>query len=367
MSNPQAFTPPKFIGRQNSEFFPLLKKRVNEYFQSKNISKYSNKNMVFKTVFMILLYTVPYFGMMFIWNGHAWQIVLSYMVMGFGLAGIGFSIMHDANHGSYSKHKLVNRTLGYLLDAVGGSSINWRIQHNIKHHTYTNVHQIDEDIKTAPILRFSPNEKIKPIHRFQFIYAWFLYGLMTIWWVFGKDVLQLIRYNKEDLIKTQHVDFKKSVVSLIVSKLIYLTYILVIPVLVLGNLWYAPLIGFFALHFIAGLFMAIVFQPAHVLETTQFPTLDQNGRIDNVWAIHQLQTTANFAPKSRLLHWFIGGLNFQIEHHLFPNVCHVHYKNISKIVQETSAEFGLPYISYSSFGKALFEHTKMLKSLGKAA
>ncbi len=348
---------------KKTEFVKALRKNVNAYFKEKNISKHANFNMVSKTVCMLALYFVPFSflisGIVESW----WLNFLLWSLMGFGMAGIGMSVMHDANHGSYSKFNNVNLILGYLIHLVGGSATNWKLQHNVLHHTYTNVSGMDEDLESDPILRFSPDQKRKKFHRFQHLYAWFFYSLMTVSWAINKDFVQLVRYKRKGLLRMQRVNFSKELVFLISSKVFYYGYVLVLPMVFSYTWWYA-LVGFFLMHFIAGFVLAIVFQCAHVVENTEYPKPSETGNIQHNWYAHQLFTTSNFAMKSKLFSWYVGGLNFQVEHHLFPNICHVHYKKISPIVKATAKEFGLPYNNFKTFFGALMCHTRHLKKLG---
>lgn len=320
--------------------------------------------MVIKTVTMFALYLVPY--MLIVGNivTNIYWIIPLVVVMGFGLAGIGLSIMHDANHGAYSKKAWINQALGYSLNFVGANAFNWKIQHNVMHHTYTNIHEEDEDISPRGVLRLSPHSKWKAIHKYQFIYAWFLYGLMTIIWVTLKDFVRLVRYQQNGMVKQSKANIYREWFELIGTKLFYVIYIFAIPLLVTSLLWWQILIGIFIMHYIAGFTLAIIFQPAHVIEGTEFPMPDDQNMLENNWAIHQLHTTTNFGNKSRWFSWYVGGLNYQIEHHLFPNICHVHYRKISGIVKNTAIEFGLPYKSARTFVRALYSHMKLLRELG---
>ncbi|MEX1003212.1 MAG: acyl-CoA desaturase [Crocinitomicaceae bacterium] len=351
------------IGR---DFSTTLKQRVRAYFKENNISKHANTNMKIKTVFMIALFLTPLGFMISGMVQSIWLTGLLYIAMGLGTAGIGLSIMHDANHGAYSKNDRVNKILGRVIILIGGYAPTWKIQHNILHHTYTNVHGYDEDIQPPKWMRFSPNEELKKIHKFQHLYAWFFYGLMTFSWITAKDFRQLYRYKKLDLTKTENTNFKPLLIELIVTKALYYTFVLVLPMVMIGIAWYWFPLFLFLLHFTAGTILAYVFQPAHVVPETEFVSADMDLKIENNFMIHQMETTANFAPKSRILYWLIGGLNFQVEHHLFPNICHVHYKKISKIVRETAEEFGVPYNSHPTFFRAIKYHNQMLKSLGRA-
>ena len=354
----------KFAENKAEDFYKELRKRVGDYFKENNVSRHANFNMVFKTVFMISLYLTPFIFVLTVVDA-VWLNLLLWVIMGIGMAGIGLSIMHDANHSAYSKNKHVNSALGKLIWLVGGSDVNWRIQHNVLHHTYTNVSGMDEDIEIDPLMRFSPKQKLLKGHRFQFIYAWFLYGLMTLMWATTKDYTQWKRYKKKGLIKTQGISSRKFLWTLIPTKTMYLFVTLGLPMIFSSLPWWGTLLCFVLMHFVAGLTLAAIFQPAHVVPTSSFQTPNNDGDIELDWAANQLMNTANFAPKARFFSWFVGGLNYQIEHHLFPNICHVHYRKISNIVRDTAFEYNLPYYSYNSFYSALSGHAKMLYRLGK--
>jgi linoleoyl-CoA desaturase len=347
-----------------ADFVHTLNQRVNDYFKSNNISRHANLEMKVKTFTMFAIYFVPYFLMITGVVSNIWVMLALCLAMGMGIAGIGLSVMHDANHGGYSKKPWVNNLLGFSLNLVGGNAFNWKVQHNVLHHTYTNIHDVDEDISPRGILRMCPYGEWKFFHRFQHLYAWFFYGLLTLVWVVQKDFGRLARYNKDGIVKKQKANIITEWAVLIASKLFYIFYVMVLPALLLPIEWWQAVLGFVAMHYVGGFILAIIFQPAHVIDGTEFPMPDENGKMENSWAIHQLLTTTNFANNNRLLNWYVGGLNFQVEHHLFPNICHVHYRKISRIVQETAAEFGLPYKSEPTFIGALVSHAKLLKQLG---
>ena len=355
-----------FKSKHNVEFYNVLKQRVNHYFKSKSISKKANAAMVFKTVCMLTMYFGPLIALFFDLT-HWWVYLLLWTVMGFGMAGTGLSIMHDANHGTYSKNKNVNSWLGILLNFCGGNDTNWRIQHNLLHHTYTNVPDVDEDIEVPGLLlRFTTHKKLYRIHKFQFIYAWFLYGLMTMIWYVTKDFNQAFRYERKKLLESQQTNVRKHLIRIIGYKILYTFIFIVAPLIWSPASWYISLIGFFIMQFIAGFVLAIIFQPAHVVPSSNFPMPDDSGNIEADWAVSQLANTANFAPKARLFSWYVGGLNYQIEHHLFPNICHIHYRHIAKIVENTAKEYNLPYHSYKTFFGALIDHGKFLYKMGSA-
>lgn len=354
------------FARNKQEFFATLSQRVNQYFKSNNIERTANWHMVIKTVFMLSLYLIPYALILSGVFTTGLHLILVSVVMGLGVAGIGLSVMHDANHGSYSKKAWVNNTLGLTLNLLGGNAFNWKVQHNVLHHTFTNVHEVDEDISPRGVLRMAPESEWKPFHRYQHLYAWFFYGLLTIVWILFKDFGRLNRYNRDGLVKKQKTTAAIEWSVLVVTKIVFVFYLLVLPVLLVPAIsWWMPMVGWLIMHYIAGFILAIIFQPAHVIDGTEYLQPDENGNMENNWAIHQMHTTTNFGRKNRIFSWYVGGLNYQVEHHLFPNVCHVHYRAIAPIVEQTAKEFGVPYKSKETFIGALRAHAVLMKRLGQ--
>lgn len=354
----------KFARATSNDFFKVLRQRVDTYFEENKISRLANGAMVFKTVFMIALYFVPFIISLTMVESKLVYFAL-WIVMGLGMAGIGLSVMHDANHGSYSKNKFINMSLGHLINFVGGCASFWKIQHNVLHHTYTNIHGHDEDISRTRIIRMSPHAPKKAIHRYQHYYAWFLYGLMTLTWAMNKEFQQIFEFKQRGLLEGKGV-YAKFWTELILTKVLYHAYILGLPLLLTPFSFGFILVSYLSMHFLAGLILGLVFQPAHVIVENQFPLPDEKGNIENTWAINQITTTANFAPNGGLFSWYVGGLNYQIEHHLFPNICHIHYQEIAKIVEATAKEFKLPYVSQKTWFAAIASHGRLLKQLAKS-
>lgn len=354
----------RFSKESNAEFASILKFRVNEYFRVNNINKDGGWQMPVKTTVMLLVYAIP-FGV--ILSGivtNTWGFLGLWVIMGMGTAGLGLNVMHDAIHGAYSQNVYVNKLMSLIMNIIGGHAEIWRLQHNVLHHSFTNIAGGDEDIFVTPILRFSPNQKLMAIHRFQHIYAWFLYSLMTLSKLTFNDMSRAFRYRNMGLIKTKKA-LLKIVSDIALWKVIYVTYTIIIPILVLPISPWLILIGFLIMHLVTGLLLSLVFQSAHVMPECEFPLPDEEGKLDTNFVVHQLSTTTNFAPKNKFLSWAIGGLNYQVEHHLFPTISHIHYGKISKIVSATAREFGIQYNSQKSFVRAIRNHGKMLLALSK--
>lgn len=355
----------KFVERPKTEFFNVLRSRVNQYFEENKIEKTGDYRMVIKTIALLSIYILP-FILICLNIIPYWATFICWFAMGVGMAGVGMSVMHDANHGAYSRNSFINVNLGRTIYLLGGSKFTWKVQHNILHHTYTNIYGMDEDIHDKPILRLSPHGKLYGIHKFQHIYGWLLYGLASLGWTINKDFAQLIRYNKNGLTKSSGGNPSIEMIKLIIAKILYFLVIILLPLFVTSYSLGAIVLGFVIMHFTAGIILTTIFQLAHVIEDMEHPLPTEDGEIENNWAIHQLKTTANFAKKNRILSWFIGGLNYQVEHHLFHNICHIHYKKIAPIVKSTALEYGIPYHEKITFWQALASHVRMLKKIGNA-
>ncbi len=352
----------KFTNAEKSTFFTTLRHRVDHYFSANELCKSGGNQIIYKALFMLSLYIVPY---ALVLSGHFSNLVMAGLavVMGFGVAGVGMSVMHDAIHGSLAKSRILNKIFGASIYLLGGNAYNWEVQHNRLHHTYTNIHDVDEDITGKFLLRLSFQEKQKYIHRFQHIYAFLLYSLMTVsfLWKDFKEIGVFNRMAESGMTKPYPT---KELIRLIATKLAYLFFICIVPLSFTSLTFWEWLAGFFLMHGTAGMILSTIFQMAHVVEGAEQPEPDNTGCIENAWAVHQLQTTSNFAGKNRILSWFIGGLDYQIEHHLFPSISHIHYHALSPIVKATALEFGLVYNAKANFGNALGSHVRMLKSMG---
>ena len=351
----------KFTTNSSKDFISELKERVDQYFENRQISRKANSAMVFKTVCMLLILFVPYSLIMT--NLFPPWIMLGFAIlMGFGMAGCGFCVGHDAVHGAYSNSPTVNALLGLTFEMVGASSYMWKITHNVIHHTYTNIQGIDEDLEVSPLLRLSPLSVHRRFHKYQHWYVLPTYSLTTLFWVFAKDYDYLLRRDLGPYLNIKHPP--KEVLKLLALKLFYYAYMIVLPLIVLDITWWQFIIGFVAMHLTAGIILSVIFQLAHVCEgPEQFKGEDHNTMGD-AWLVHQMRTTANFGRRNRLLKWYAGGLNFQIEHHLFPKTCSIHYPAISPIVKEIAEKYDVPYHEHSSFREALRSHWKMLKAFG---
>ncbi|MFN8242912.1 MAG: acyl-CoA desaturase [Ferruginibacter sp.] len=350
------------FNNKNNEFYLSLKAAVDEYFEKNRIKKTGDWRLFSKTIILTIT-AIGIFVLLFFVAIPGWLAILLSMAMGFTLAVIGFCVMHDANHGSYSPHPLLNDFLGLSLNFMGASSFFWKQKHNIIHHTYTNVDGMDDDIAKSPFIRQCETQKWVPTHRVQHIYLLPLYCLSTIFWIF---IMDFTKYFSGKIYTTTawKMTWKNHVIFW-ATKIFYLLLYVALPIKIWGLVpW---IIGYALLNATMGLTLSLVFQLAHVVENTEFEhvPLDTSKHIETAWAEHQIRTTANFAVDNRVISWFVGGLNFQVEHHLFPRISHVHYPAISKIVRQKCQEFGLPYHTYPTMMAALVSHFRTMRMLGR--
>jgi linoleoyl-CoA desaturase len=355
----------KFVSEEDwqKKFARAVRQNVNLYFRENGISQKGNLTLAGQTIAMLSFYCIP-FVLLFTLQMSVWIAYLLFIVMGIGMAGIGMCIMHDAVHGSYSKSEWVNKLMGGTLYLLGSNVFNWKVQHNIMHHAYTNIEEYDEDIGVRGPIRLSEFAPLRKIHRYQYYFAFLFYGIMTIVKL-TKEFSQLARYNKEGITGKYLVHPKREYMMMVLVKVVYLFVFIGLPILFTPFTWWQVILGFLLMHWVAGFIMSTIFQMAHVVEGAHQFKADRNGIIPHEWAVHELLTTSDFARNNRLLNWYAGGLNFQIEHHLFPQISHVHYRDIAPIVERTAHEFGLTYNLKPSFFSALGSHIRRLKQLGR--
>lgn len=348
----------RFERKKPGDFHSTVKERVYRYFEENKISQYANGEMYGKALVHILLYALG-LGLIYSNQFQGLGLILIYGYLGLMSGLMGFNISHDALHGSFSPKRNINRWVGYTFDYNGESSFIWKETHNVRHHTFTNITGYDGDIDKSPLIRFSPNDQWHPFNRFQPIYTWILYSLVSIPWVYYTDykVFWSALKSGRATLSDAWVFYSFKVLNLFL--LIFL------PIMILTAPWWQILLGNLAMHMIGGFVISVIFQLAHVVEAVSFPT-PKEGKIEDEWAVHEMKTTANFATDNHFLSYWLGGLNFQIEHHLFPQVCHVHYPALSRIVKETALEFGVPYHENKTFSKALYSHAKLIYKLSKS-
>lgn len=343
-------------------FYAALKKRVDERFPGVRTRGAGGWRMLPKTAIILTLFVVSYVFLVF-FSPSILTTILAAFVLAQSLALIGFNLVHEGAHGSYSNNKTINWLMGATAGFLGGSHLIWWHKHNVLHHTYTNVEEMDTDIQTGGVMRWSPLQEWRPWHRFQHVYAFPVYSLFVFLLIYS-DIERIIsrrigNYSLPKPSPSQHANFW-------LTKVFYFGYALVLPLFF--NTWWHVLAVLLLVNLILGLTLSTIFSLAHTVEGPVFRSPDpESGGMGKEWAVHEVETTANFAPRSRLLSWYVGGLNSQIEHHLFPNVCHIHYPRLRKVVEETCRDFSVTYLSYPTLLAAVRSHYRHLKVMGDPA
>src|SRR5690349_11681632 len=351
------------FNNNQSPFFRSLKEKVDHYFSTKKLDPSGGAKLYFKGILQVVSAGVLYVTLVFFTPSTPLALLFC-SLFGLNMAIIGFNIMHEGGHSSFSKHTWINKISAYSLNALGGNTYYWKIKHNVNHHTFTNIDGMDSDIDVKPFMRLHEEQPRYWFHRFQHFYFVLLYGVSYIAWVFHDDFVKYFSGKINPQAEVKKLAVKEHFIFWI-TKVTYVGVYLVLPIVMVG--WLPALVGFLIATFVCGLFISIVFQLAHMVGDTKAPVLDkQSPKIDEEWAIHQVNTTANFATNSKIVSWFLGGLNFQIEHHLFPRVSHIHYPKISQFVKETCKEFNVTYVEYPSVLKAINSHIFHIRKLGMA-
>jgi linoleoyl-CoA desaturase len=337
-----------------------LRRRVDEYFRTTGRRQRDCWQMYVKTAILAAGFAGSYLLLVFVAETW-WQALPLAILLGLSEAGIGFNIQHDGSHQAYSNSPWVNTLMARTLEVIGGSSYLWRWKHVVFHHTYVNITGHDTDIDLGMLARLTPHQKRLAFHRWQHLYLWPLYGVLAIKWQLVDDFRKLIRGR----ISNQPFPRPRGweLVILVAGKAIFFALAFGIPLRfhsVGVVLLYYGVAGL-----VTGTALSVVFQVAHCVEEAEFPVLRAStGRIDHAWAVHQAETTVDFARRSRLVTWLVGGLNFQTEHHLFPRISHVNYPAISTLVEETCRDFGIRYTEFTSFRAGMASHFRWLRRMG---
>jgi linoleoyl-CoA desaturase len=353
-------TIPKFPSTPHS-FHAEMKTKISEYFLEVGRSTTGNYQLFLKAVILMISFIFIYIHLVFFTPAVIWQVLESILLGGL-VAAIGFNVMHDGAHGSFSKYKWINRLAAFSLNILGGNSFMWNMKHNIIHHAYTNVDGVDDDIDIQPWLRMSSTQKRYRMHKYQHLYFWVLYSLLYIFWVFLLDYKKYFK-GKIGRMPMKRMKFGDHVIFWS-FKVVHLFLFIGLPVYMVG--FQSWLVSFLIFTLVAGFVLSLVFQLAHTVEHTAFPLADpETGKMDDEWALHQLKTTADFATRNKLITWLVGGLNFQIEHHLFPKISHIHYPALHAIIKKICDEHDVRYIEFRNLRFAIASHVAFLRKMGR--
>ncbi len=363
---------------RNLEFQKALRQRVDAYFKATGKSPRDSAKMYVKSAVYLSLFAGLYAALVFfsaplahLLGIYQWAVALPLAVfLGLATAGIAFNIQHDGGHHAYSKSNAINQLAACSLDLIGGSSYIWDWKHDVLHHTYTNIHGHDTDIELGILGRLSPHQDRLWFHRFQHFYLWPLYGLLVIKWHFYDD---FINYFTGTLGGARFPrPHGKKLVIFWGGKAVFFAWAFALPIWwgvhSGAYAWWAVPVFYSIAAVVLGMVLSVVFQLAHAVEHAEFARPEGNPEtIDAAWAVHQVESTVDFGRRNPFLAVFLGGLNFQIEHHSLPRVCHVHYPAITKLVEETCKEFGVAYREHSSFWSGVGSHFRHLRAMGRGA
>ncbi len=348
---------PKFTGR--SGFQAELRRRVDAYFEETGKPRRDCPQLYLKTVILLTGFVGFYVLLVFIAQTW-WQALPLAIILGLTTAGIGLNVQHDGGHNAFSDRNWVNRLMAMTLDLIGGSSYVWHHRHNVLHHTYVNITGHDTDVDIGALARITPFQKRRAIHRGQHYYMWLLYGFMAIrWQIFGdyRDVIHK-RIGDHPIPRPKRWDL----LVFLGGKLLFLVLALGIPMLF--HPWWIVLLFYGVAALFTGITLSVVFQLAHTVEEASFIEPTEENLVENAWAIHQVESTVDFARNSRLGAWLMGGLNYQIEHHLFPRISHINYPALSKIVEATCREYDVAYHEHRTFRAGIASHFRWLRKMG---
>jgi linoleoyl-CoA desaturase len=346
---------------RNNAFQTELRRRVDHYFQQTGQPQRDCAAMYCKTAVILLWFAATYGLLVFVAQTW-WQVVPLSMFLGLAMAAIGFNIQHDASHQAYSDRPWLNQLMALTMDMVGGSSYVWYWKHHVFHHTYANIAGYDADVSLGGLGRLTPHQPWLKVYQWQHLYLWMLYGAMAINWHLYEDFNAVIRgrIGENAFPRPKGWDL----VKLLGGKAVFFTLAFGIPLMHHSIVTVLLVYGLTTL--VLGVVLSLVFQLAHCVDNAEFPLpLPGSNCMASAWAIHQVETTVNFSRHNPVLTWFLGGLNFQVEHHLLPRICHIHYPALAPLVQATCQEFGVTYREHSSFLAGVGSHVRWLQQLGR--
>jgi linoleoyl-CoA desaturase len=356
---PQASSPHSETGPADASSFPkVLRRRLDSFFSERNISPKADRTMWVKITLGLAVLTGSWITL-YAFNPDSWKFVVVYLLNGLTQTFLLLNIAHDSNHNAISSARSVNKVLNYVFDVCGINSYMWRILHHRGHHSCINLHGEDDALAGRRVFRFTPHEPRSRMQRFQHVYALFFYALFSLDYVFVRDFACFFFPAHEYLKRTKHPAREYAI--LFAGKGFYLAYMIILPIVLLGKSPLLVALAFLLTHMFIGLSVSLVFQTTHTVDSTYFPS--RRSEFDN-GVYHIFATTADYATRNPLVGWLAGGLNHHIVHHLCPFVCHTHYASLTRIVKETSEEFGIPYRENPTVRQALAQHFSLLKRLG---
>lgn len=351
----------KFDHVREDGFSRVLTQRIDAYFKESNISKKSNWLFVVK-IFSYFIMTTSLYVAMLSNEFHGWSLALLFILFGLFISIFLFSVAHDASHNAISDKQWINHLFAYVWNVAGISCYFWKLKHNVAHHTFTNIPGKDDDIDQSKLVRLNPGSTRKWFHRFQHMYAPFLYSLLSLNIIYIRDFKLLLQHKFGNTIINKHP--AKEILILVATKVFFVSYMIVIPKIILNIPWIEIFSYHVLMHFAVGLFIGFILVPVHVTFESEYRLPDKNGMIHCDWGVHQIEATVDFSANNYFINWITGGLNTHVVHHLFPSINHIHYYRLTKLIKKTAAEYNVLYRNYS-LAKIFREHLRFLKALGR--
>jgi linoleoyl-CoA desaturase len=353
----------RFRDRRGGEFYATVRRGVEDYFRRTAKSRYADGTLIAKGVVYLGVALGAYGLILTGWFG-AWGMLLLANVYGIAALLLGINVGHDGAHAAISRHRWINQTVLYAsFVLIGADPYLWQMRHVRSHHIFPNVNGCDIDIDSNLFLRLSPNHPKRWYQRYQHLYAPFVFWLVDIHTVFVQDLHYLFKRELANMVDIRHPP--SAYFSFIACKVVFVGLIFVIPVLVLPIPWWEVLLGALLMSFVSSCAFVYLLIGTHFCEEATFPETDAHGVIEHDWATHAMLTSLDWSPYSRLAHVIAGGSNAHAAHHLFPNVSHVHYRAISRIIHTAAVECGVPH-NVSTLPRMIRSHFRFLKRMGMA-
>ena len=352
---------PRLTFSSNLAFQNALRRRVDDHFRSTARPRRGNWQIYLKAATLLSCFFASYLALVFLARS-LWQGLITAFLLALSMTGIGFNIMHDGGHHGFSEHGWVNRLAAMTLDLIGASSYVWHWKHAMYHHNYVNIAGYDPDIDLGISARFTPHQKRLWFHRWQHLYLWVLYAFLVAKFHFFSDFHHVVfgRIHTHTMPRPKG----SNLVTFMGGKALFFILAFVLPL----SYHPVPVVVFYyaIVVLIMGIPLSVVFQLPHCTGLSDFPLPDKaSHQMKNPWAVHQAHVTHDYDRHSRIRTWFFGGLNFHLEHHLFPSICHVNYPGMSKVVEVACREFGVKYAEHRTFWTGLAAHYRWLREMGR--
>jgi linoleoyl-CoA desaturase len=312
--------------------------------------------IVVKFIFYFGLSALFYAGLYLV--DHPLVFILSFVMYGFASLLFAFNFSHDFSHNTIFKSKKWNNLCFiFIYTIVGAHAEAWKKRHVNSHHYAPNVEDYDSDLKITKLIRVIPGSEHRWVHRFQHLYAPIAYTTYSLFWVFIKDFV--ILFTKDEYTERKGLTYH---ISFWTQKAVYITYVLMLPLLFSQQAWYVVLAGFLLMHLSQSLFLLFTFFMTHHVEATEYPTTDDNGYINTSWLMNQVKSSNDMHPFSETANFILGGFNNHIAHHLFPHYHHIYYPKLNRILYGILTANDIKPNQTSYFG-GLVSHLKLLKRM----